>query len=341
MLKPEFEEVELGTAEIREIFRSSKFGNIAGSIVRSGEIKRGTRARITRNGVVVSENVEIAGLRRFKDDVTEVREGFECGINLGSFNDLAARRPHRHLRDAREAARLSAAGPTAPAPTGVGAVAVRRVPTRPADAGPGMPCAPAPLLGWSPRRPARTGPTARHTKAEVVMADPARARKIADRIKVIVAEYLEFRLKDDRLGLRHHHRRPGHRRPAARLGLLHRLRRRRGPSGHGRRARGQQGPHPLGGRQADRHPADAVARVHRRRAARGRGAPRGPRGADAGPRRGAGPGRGRTPSTPATPTRTRSPSTAPRAATTPTAPRTTPRTTPTDNAEVDADVDAR
>ncbi|MDC5698312.1 translation initiation factor IF-2 [Intrasporangium calvum] len=88
MLKPEFEEVELGTAEIREIFRSSKFGNIAGSIVRSGEIKRGSKARITRNGVVVSENVEIAGLRRFKDDVTEVREGYECGINLGSFNDL-------------------------------------------------------------------------------------------------------------------------------------------------------------------------------------------------------------------------------------------------------------
>ena len=88
MLKPEFEEVELGTAQIREIFRSSKFGNIAGSIVRSGEIQRGTRARITRNGVVVAENIEIAGLRRFKDDVTEVREGFECGINLGSFNDL-------------------------------------------------------------------------------------------------------------------------------------------------------------------------------------------------------------------------------------------------------------
>jgi translation initiation factor IF-2 len=88
MLKPEFEEVELGSAEIREIFRSSKFGNIAGSIVRSGEIRRGSRARITRDGVVVAENVEIAGLRRFKDDVTEVREGFECGINLGSHNDL-------------------------------------------------------------------------------------------------------------------------------------------------------------------------------------------------------------------------------------------------------------
>ena len=88
MLKPEFEEVELGTAEIREIFRSSKLGNIAGSLVRSGEIKRGTRARITRQGVVVAENIEIAGLRRFKDDVTEVRDGYECGINLGSFNDL-------------------------------------------------------------------------------------------------------------------------------------------------------------------------------------------------------------------------------------------------------------
>lgn len=88
MLKPEFEEHETGTAEIREIFRSSKFGNIAGSLVRSGEIKRGAKARITRNGVVVAENIEVAGLRRFKDDVTEVREGYECGINLGSFNDL-------------------------------------------------------------------------------------------------------------------------------------------------------------------------------------------------------------------------------------------------------------
>ncbi|MFN8097144.1 MAG: translation initiation factor IF-2 [Dermatophilaceae bacterium] len=88
MLKPEFEEVQLGSAEIREIFRSSKFGNIAGSIVRSGEIRRGAKARITRRGVVIAENVEVAGLRRFKEDVTEVREGYECGINLGSFNDL-------------------------------------------------------------------------------------------------------------------------------------------------------------------------------------------------------------------------------------------------------------
>jgi translation initiation factor IF-2 len=88
MLKPEYEEVELGSAEIREVFRSSKFGNIAGSIVRSGEIKRGSKARITRNGVVITEGLELTGLRRFKDDVTEVREGFECGINLGSHNDV-------------------------------------------------------------------------------------------------------------------------------------------------------------------------------------------------------------------------------------------------------------
>jgi translation initiation factor IF-2 len=88
MLKPEYEEVQLGTAEVRAVFKSSKFGNVAGSLVRSGEIKRGTRARIIRDGTVIGEGIEITGLRRFKDDVTEVREGFECGINLGSFNNI-------------------------------------------------------------------------------------------------------------------------------------------------------------------------------------------------------------------------------------------------------------
>ena len=88
MLKPEYEEVQLGTAEIRAIFRSSKFGNIAGCIVRSGSIRRNAKARLVRDGVVVSDNLTIDSLRREKDDVTEVREGFECGINLGSFNDL-------------------------------------------------------------------------------------------------------------------------------------------------------------------------------------------------------------------------------------------------------------
>jgi len=88
MLKPEYEEVELGSAEIREVFRSSKWGNIAGSMVKNGIIKRNSKARLVRDGVVVSEDLTIESLRRFKDDATEVREGFECGIGLGSFNDI-------------------------------------------------------------------------------------------------------------------------------------------------------------------------------------------------------------------------------------------------------------
>ncbi|MGK5530054.1 translation initiation factor IF-2 [Streptomyces sp. URMC 129] len=88
LLKPEFEEVELGTAEIREVFRSSKLGNIAGVLIRSGEVRRNTKARLIRDGKVVAENLTIEGLRRFKDDVTEIREGFEGGINLGNFNDI-------------------------------------------------------------------------------------------------------------------------------------------------------------------------------------------------------------------------------------------------------------
>ncbi|MQY15985.1 Translation initiation factor IF-2 [Streptomyces sp. RB5] len=88
MLKPEYEEVELGTAEIREVFRSSKLGNIAGVLIRSGEVRRNTKARLIRDGKVVAENLNIEGLRRFKDDVTEIREGYEGGINLGNFNDI-------------------------------------------------------------------------------------------------------------------------------------------------------------------------------------------------------------------------------------------------------------
>ena len=88
MLKPEFEEVQLGTAEIREVFRSSKIGNIAGCMVQDGVIRRNSKARLIRGGSVVADNLTIVGLRREKDDATEVREGFECGINLGSFNDI-------------------------------------------------------------------------------------------------------------------------------------------------------------------------------------------------------------------------------------------------------------
>jgi translation initiation factor IF-2 len=88
MLKPEFEEVQSGVAEIREIFRSSKAGNIAGVIVRSGTITRNAKARVIRDGVVVGDNLAIDSLRRFKDDVTEVRTDFEAGIGLGKFNDI-------------------------------------------------------------------------------------------------------------------------------------------------------------------------------------------------------------------------------------------------------------
>ncbi|NBU30882.1 MAG: translation initiation factor IF-2, partial [Actinobacteria bacterium] len=88
MLKPEFEEISTGTAEIREVFRSSKLGNIAGCLVRSGEIRRNSKARLIRDGIVVANSLTIDSLRRFKDDATEVREGYECGIGLGSFNDM-------------------------------------------------------------------------------------------------------------------------------------------------------------------------------------------------------------------------------------------------------------
>jgi translation initiation factor IF-2 len=88
MLKPEFEEVQSGVAEIREVFSSSKFGNVAGVIVRSGTITRNAKARVIRDGIVVGDNLAIESLRRFKDDVSEVRTDFEAGIGLGKFNDI-------------------------------------------------------------------------------------------------------------------------------------------------------------------------------------------------------------------------------------------------------------
>ena len=88
LLKPEFEEVVLGNAEVRDIFKSSKFGNIAGCMVSDGNIRRNAKVRTMRAGEVIGENLSIESLRRFKDDATEVREGFECGIGLGSFKDL-------------------------------------------------------------------------------------------------------------------------------------------------------------------------------------------------------------------------------------------------------------
>jgi translation initiation factor IF-2 len=87
MLKPVYEEKELGRAEIRAIFRSSKVGNIAGCLVTSGIIRRNAKARLLRDNVVVAETVTISSLKREKDDATEVRDGYECGLTL-TYNDI-------------------------------------------------------------------------------------------------------------------------------------------------------------------------------------------------------------------------------------------------------------
>lgn len=87
MLKPEEREIELGRAEVRALFRVPRVGVVAGSYVVSGNITRNSRARVVRDGVVVYEG-RIGSLRRFKDDVREVAEGFECGISIENFQDV-------------------------------------------------------------------------------------------------------------------------------------------------------------------------------------------------------------------------------------------------------------
>jgi translation initiation factor IF-2 len=89
LLEPTFKEVRIGTAEVREVFRVPKVGSIAGCMVIDGRITRAgeTQARLLRDNVVVFEG-KIASLRRFKDDVSEVKSGFECGIGLQNYNDL-------------------------------------------------------------------------------------------------------------------------------------------------------------------------------------------------------------------------------------------------------------
>ena len=87
LLDPTFEEVILGQAEVREIFRVPRFGTIAGSYVREGDVRRGASVRLLRDNVVIHEG-KLNSLRRFKEDVTEVKNGYECGISLASFNDI-------------------------------------------------------------------------------------------------------------------------------------------------------------------------------------------------------------------------------------------------------------
>ncbi len=88
MLKPEYEEVSLGRAEIRAIFRSSKIGNIAGCMVTEGLIRRNAKVRLVRDGAVVADNLDLASLKRERDDASEVREGFECGLVLRNYQDI-------------------------------------------------------------------------------------------------------------------------------------------------------------------------------------------------------------------------------------------------------------
>ena len=88
LLKPEFEEIVLGNAEVRDIFKSSNAGNIAGSLVLDGIVRRNAKARLLRNGEVIVADLTIDSLKRFKDDATEVREGFECGIGVGNIKEM-------------------------------------------------------------------------------------------------------------------------------------------------------------------------------------------------------------------------------------------------------------
>ncbi|MBZ0293068.1 MAG: translation initiation factor IF-2 [Anaerolineae bacterium] len=88
MLEPVYADKTIGTAEVRQVFKISRVGAIAGSYVLDGEIRRNARVRVVRNDRVIAENVSVSSLKRVSDDVREVRAGFECGIGLDGFNDF-------------------------------------------------------------------------------------------------------------------------------------------------------------------------------------------------------------------------------------------------------------
>jgi translation initiation factor IF-2 len=87
MLTPDKKEEVIGNAEIRQVFKVSKIGSIAGCMVTSGVVRRSARVRLLRNNVVVFTG-ELESLKRFKDDAREVKEGFECGLNIKGYNDI-------------------------------------------------------------------------------------------------------------------------------------------------------------------------------------------------------------------------------------------------------------
>ena len=90
IMAPVFEEKIVGLAQVRDVFRSSKFGAIAGCMVVEGFVKRNLPIRVLRNHVVIYEG-ELESLRRFKEDVNEVRQGMECGIGVKNYNDIKPR----------------------------------------------------------------------------------------------------------------------------------------------------------------------------------------------------------------------------------------------------------
>ena len=87
LLDPNYEEVILGRAEIRQVFKASNIGTIAGCFVVEGKIVRNAKARVIRDGTVVYEST-IESLKRFKEDAREVAKGYECGITVARFNDI-------------------------------------------------------------------------------------------------------------------------------------------------------------------------------------------------------------------------------------------------------------
>ena len=87
MLKPEFEEKVVGNIEVRDVFKITRVGTVAGCMVLDGKVSRHTKVRVIRDGIVVYTG-ELASLKRFKDDVKEVTKGFECGLNINNFNDI-------------------------------------------------------------------------------------------------------------------------------------------------------------------------------------------------------------------------------------------------------------
>ena len=87
MLAPKFREIAMGRIEVRQVYKISSVGLVAGSYVLSGKVTRACQIRVVRDGIVIAED-KMSSLKRFKDDVKEVAEGYECGITLEKFNDI-------------------------------------------------------------------------------------------------------------------------------------------------------------------------------------------------------------------------------------------------------------